>query len=84
MSKDFCAIMLRCVEELDGKTAVDWPEGSERIAALRDWRLKLAGSNWNIFSCATLKNTRAVVRYLAHYTSRIAISNQRIMALDED
>ena len=32
-------------------------------------RLKLAGRNWNIFSRATLGNTRAVVRYLARYTS---------------
>jgi hypothetical protein len=42
----------------------------------------LAGRHWNIFSRATLGNTRAVVRYLARYTSRIAISNQRIKRID--
>ena len=29
-------------------------------------------------------NTRAVVRYLARYTSRIAMSNQRIKRIDEE
>jgi hypothetical protein len=52
--------------------------------ARRDWRVKMAKRNWNIFSRATLGNTRAVVRYLARYTSRIAISNQRIKKVDAE
>ena len=63
---------------------VRWPERLDTLEARRDWRLKLAGRNWNIFSRATLGNTRAVVRYLARYTSRIAISNQRIKRIDEE
>jgi hypothetical protein len=84
MSKVFGAIMLRCVEELESDRAVKWPQGIESLESRRDWRLKLAGRNWNIFSRATLSNTRAVVRYLARYTSRIAISNQRIKSVDEE
>jgi len=84
MSKVFRAIMLRCIEDLDKKSDVNWPQGLASIEARRDYRLKLAGRNWNIFSRATLNNTKAVVRYLARYTSRIAISNQRIKAVDEE
>lgn len=83
MSKVFGAIFLRRIEALESSRDVRWPESLQTVEARRDWRLKLAGRNWNIFSRATLGNTRAVVRYLARYTSRIAISNQRIKAIDE-
>jgi len=63
---------------------VRWTTGLESLEARRDWRVRLAGRNWNIFSRATLGNTRAVVRYLARYTSRIAMSNQRIKRVDEE
>jgi len=84
MSTVFRAILLRRLEELDADAEIRWPAGLESIEQRRDWRLKLAGRNWNIFSRATLGNTRAVVRYLARYTSRIAISNQRIKRVDEE
>jgi hypothetical protein len=84
MSKVFGAIMLRRIEELETNSEVRWPDGLDTVESRRDWRLKLAGRNWNIFSRATLGNTRAVVRYLARYTSRIAMSNQRIKRIDEE
>ena len=84
MSRVFGAIFLRRLEELEGCGEVRWPPELETLEARRDWRLKLAGRNWNIFSRATLGNTRAVVRYLARYTSRIAMSNQRIQHVDEE
>lgn len=82
MSKVFRAILLRRIEALEAQSALQWPEGLQTLEARRDWRLRLAGRNWNIFSRATLGNTRAVVRYLARYTSRIAMSNQRIKRVD--
>lgn len=84
MSKVFRAILLRRLEALDAAPEVRWPERLDTLEARRDWRLQLAGRNWNIFSRATLGNTRAVVRYLARYTSRIAISNPRIKRVDEE
>lgn len=84
MSKVFGALMLRRIEELETEPQIRWPERLDTLEARRDWRLKLAGRNWNIFSRATLGNTRAVVRYLARYTSRIAMSNQRIKRIDEE
>jgi hypothetical protein len=84
MSKVFGAILLRRIEELETNAGVRWPDGLATVEARRDWRVRLAGRNWNIFSRATLGNTRAVVRYLARYTSRIAMSNQRIKRVDEE
>jgi len=82
MSRVFAAIFLRRLEALDGDASLDWPPGLESVEARRAWRLGLAGRCWNIYGQPTLSNTRAVVRYLARYTSRIAISNQRIQAVD--
>ena len=84
MSKVYRAAMLRGLEEIDGDRRVRWPEGLETIEARRDWRLRLARRSWNIYSRPTLGNTRAVVRYLARYTSRIAMSNQRIRQVDPE
>ncbi|MCP5543403.1 MAG: hypothetical protein H7A49_05810 [Akkermansiaceae bacterium] len=57
--------MLRRLEELEADPQIRWPERLDTLEGRRDWRLTLAGRNWNIFSRATLGNTRAVVRYLA-------------------
>jgi Putative transposase/Transposase zinc-binding domain len=84
MSRVFGAIFLRHIEALDARADVRWPAELATVEARHCWRLKLAGRNWNIFSRATLGNTRAVVRYLARYTSRIAMSNQRIKRIDEE
>jgi Putative transposase len=84
MSKVFRGEMLRRIEELDADREVRWPASLESVEQRRDWRLRLSGKTWNIFSRPTLGNTRAVVRYLARYTSRIAISNQRLTGVDEE
>jgi hypothetical protein len=82
MSKVFRSIFLRRLEALDADPAVNWPASIDTVEARRDWRVDMARRNWNIYSRPTLGNTRAVVRYLARYTSRIAISNQRITDVD--
>lgn len=83
MSRVFRAILLRRLEDLEGDAAITWPEEIDSLETRRAWRVDLAGRNWNIFSRPTLGNTRAVVRYLARYTSRIAMSNHRIKRIDE-
>jgi hypothetical protein len=83
MSRVYGAIFIRKLEELDAEAAIEWPDGLKSLEERRDWRLSLARCQWVIFNRPTLNNTRAVVRYLARYTSRIAISNQRIKRIDE-
>lgn len=84
MAKVFAAISLRRLEELDADRGVVWPEDAQTVEERRTWRTKLATKSWIIYSKATLGNTRAVVRYLARYTSRIAMSNQRILSVDAE
>lgn len=83
LSKVFRAIMLRRIEALDANRGICWPQEIDTLESRRDWRLKLATKGWNVFSRPTLGNTCAVVRYLARYTSRIAMSNRRITSIDE-
>lgn len=82
--KVFGAIFLRRLEELEANPGVIWPEGARSVEERRRWRQMLATRSWNIHSKPTLGNTRAVVRYLARYTSRIAMSNQRILKVDPE
>lgn len=82
MSEVFRAVVLRRVEAADADAGVRWPAGLGSLEQRRGWRLRLARKNWNIFTRPTLGNTRAVVRYLARYTSRIAMSNRRITRVD--
>lgn len=84
MMKVFKGLFIRGLEELDGCQEVIWPEGARTLEERRAWRQMLATRSWNIYSKETLGNTRAVVRYLARYTSRIAMSNQRILKVDEE
>lgn len=84
MARVFKAIFIRKLELLEADRTMRWPEELRTVEARRAWRVRLCGRSWNIFTKPTLGNTRAVVRYLARYTSRIAISNRRILGVDEE
>jgi hypothetical protein len=43
-----------------------------------------ARKNWVVYSKPPLAGPRQVLRYLGRYTHRVAISNQRLVALDHD
>lgn len=45
---------------------------------------RLMGKNWCVYSKATLHRAQTVVKYLSRYTYRIAISNQRLLSMDDD
>lgn len=48
-----------------------------------DAKLKgLMGKDWVVYSKATLQHAKTVVKYLSRYTHKIAISNQRLLAMD--
>lgn len=81
MAKVFRSILLSRLEALDGDTEMRWPEGWQSVEERRQRRVELCARNFNVYSKATLGNTRAVVRYLARYTSRIAMSNARLVSV---
>ena len=84
LSKVFRAILLSRIEALDRDSEMVWPDGWRSVEERRQRRVALCGRNFNVFSKATLGNTRAVVRYLARYTSRIAMSNSRLVSVDTE
>jgi hypothetical protein len=43
----------------------------------------LMGKDWVVYSKATLHHATTVVKYLSRYTHKIALSNQRLLAMDE-
>ena len=72
-----------------GKLTVS-PRIPERVASLLEpaafARLKstLYGKNWVVYTKAPLKKPDALLRYLGLYTHRVAISNHRILHIDDD
>jgi hypothetical protein len=44
---------------------------------------RLMNKQWCVYSKATLHRAQTVVKYLSRYTYRIAISNNRLLAMDE-
>ena len=49
-----------------------------------DWIGKLLNMKWVVFSKPTFKKSKHVIEYLGRYTHRVAISNHRIISMDDD
>jgi hypothetical protein len=73
----------------EGKLPIS-PRIPERVASLLEpatfAQLKdtLYGKNWVVFTKAPFKKPDALFRYLGLYTHRVAISNHRILHVDDD
>lgn len=73
----------------DGKLTIS-PRIPERVASLLApaafARLKdtLYGKNWVVYTKAPFRKPDALFRYLGLYTHRVAISNYRILEIDDD
>lgn len=47
-----------------------------------EWLTKVAGTEWVVYSKPPFGGPRQVLKYLARYTHRVAISNQRLLSLE--
>jgi len=45
---------------------------------------RLMAKDWCVYSKATLHRAQTVVKYLSQYTHKIAISNERLLGMDDD
>jgi hypothetical protein len=52
-------------------------------AAFADWLAPLGQSEWVVYAKRPFAGPAAVLAYLSRYTHRVAISNRRLIALDE-
>ena len=48
-----------------------------------EWLNRAAGSEWVVYAKPPFGGPRQVLKYLARYTHRVAISNQRLLALED-
>jgi hypothetical protein len=49
-----------------------------------EWLSPVAGTEWVVYAKPPFGGPRQVLKYLARYTHRVAISNQRLISLEDD
>jgi hypothetical protein len=49
-----------------------------------EWLSRVAGTEWVVYAKPPFGGPRQVLKYLARYTHRVAISNQRLISLEND
>lgn len=79
LSKMFRGILSRMIGEAISDGRIKLPEG---ISNFDDLKKKLYEKNWNVFSKKAFGGPASVVEYLGNYTHRVAISNSRIVKLE--
>lgn len=57
--------------------------GLADAAAFADWLAPLRQGEWVVYAKRPFAGPQAVLAYLSRYTHRVAISNQRLVAMDE-
>ena len=57
--------------------------GLAEATAFADWLLPLRKCEWVVYAKRPFAGPQAVLAYLSRYTHRVAISNQRLVAMDE-
>ncbi len=75
LAKAHLAGQLKCFGELAGLTD---PQAFAR------WLSPLRGSEWVVYAKRPFAGPEAVLAYLSRYTHRVAISNRRLMALNDN
>ena len=74
LAKIHAAGQLKCFGELAGLVDAN---------AFARWLASLRGSEWVVYAKRPFAGPDAVLAYLSRYTHRVAISNRRLVALDE-
>lgn len=81
LSAMFRGIMVRLLIEQHNKNAFKLPEGFTDISAVKN---KLYEKNWNVYSKNALGGVNSVLTYLGRYTHRVAISNSRLVHIEDN
>jgi predicted Zn-ribbon and HTH transcriptional regulator len=81
LSAMFRGIMVRLLIEQHNIKAFKLPEGFTDIMAIKK---KLYEKNWNVYSKKALGGINSVLAYLGRYTHRVAISNNRLINVEDN
>ncbi|MFN7952079.1 MAG: transposase [bacterium] len=87
MSRAFRTRFLRGLAQLRDRGALRFGGAITPLAAADSWSALLdamRAKEWVVYAKPPFGGPRQVLRYLARYTHRIAIGNDRILALDND
>lgn len=80
LSKVFRGILWSRLEKEISLRKVRMPEGTPFVDGLKK---QLYKKNWNVYAKKPLAGPEAVLRYLGRYTHRVAISNNRIIEVND-
>jgi hypothetical protein len=80
LSRMFRGILCRMLEiHIDNKT-IKLPVG---IPCFEELKTALYLKNWNVYSKKAFRGAGGVIEYLGRYTHRVAISNDRILSIED-
>jgi len=79
LSKIFRAILCRLIEEHVSNKTIRLPDD---IGCFPDLKIKLYAKNWNVYCKKAMGGPHAVLHYLGRYTHRVAISNSRLIDME--
>jgi Putative transposase/Transposase zinc-binding domain len=86
LSRRFRRLYLAGLEQLYGQGQLSLTGRCQRLAEPQPWHQFLAtlrAQEWVVFAKEPLQDPQHVLQYLARYTHRIAISNHRLVALED-
>lgn len=79
LSKIFRAILCRLIEEHVSNKTIRLPDD---IGGFLDLKIKLYAKNWNVYCKKAMGGPHAVLHYMGRYTHRVAISNSRLIDME--
>jgi len=81
LSRVFRGKFLAGLRELDERSWLIWPLALSNPAARGTWLNSLYAKDWVVYAKRPFGGPAQVLKYLARYTHRVAISNQRLLSL---
>ena len=86
LSRRFRRLYLAGLAQLYGQGHLTWTGRCQDLAEPMPWQRLLADvrdQEWVVFAKEPIQDPRHVLTYLARYTHRVAISNHRLVALED-
>jgi hypothetical protein len=86
LSRFFRRTFLTALSQAVARDTLRWPGTGQALASLPAWRSLVATmrqTEWVVYAKRPLAGPHAVLRYLARYTHRVAITNRRLLALQD-
>jgi hypothetical protein len=84
LSRLFRGKFLHGLREALAQNEVQWPEALRSGQAQQAWLAGLQQKDWVVYSKPPTAGPEVVLKYLARYTYRVAMSNQRLVHANDD